>query len=1262
MTAPESAGRPERTERTEGISAPLDVFAAPLDGCTLVEASAGTGKTWAICGLVLRLLLERRLPVEKILVVTFTKAATAELKERIRSRIQQTLQRLRAPAEPAAADPFVDHLLASQRTAGQDDTSMALLLNAALQDFDQAAIHTIHAWCQRALGDTPLAAGMPLQQTVGADDSLLQLQVAQDFWRQQVVHGSLPPRLLAELAQRGDSPQYLAEMLKRQQAKPLARLIWPAGVDEAAHHHAHESTLAAAFSAAQQAWATGRDDFLAAVQVAFASFHKGRIDQAKISQACTQWDALLAGTDPVAAALGAKDRLMLFTPEKLAPTAKKPPMAPDPFPALAQSLLDARETMQNAIDLQRLRLLKAWLAAGPAALQAAKRQARSLAYDDLLLNLYQRLDGACGNGLQLAQALRQRWPAALVDEFQDTDPLQYAIFRRIYMEGTEPSPLFFVGDPKQAIYSFRHADLRTYLRARELATRKATLQANQRSAAPLVQACNALFSQHPAAFLQPGLDFHAVAVGTRPRPLVALSGPPSAAMQLWALPSDPPLSKSEALHAAATATAQEIAGLLAQVPASDIAVLVRSHRQGALMRDALQACGVASIELSQASLWDSSDAEELAQVLAAVLAPTHAGTVRAALATSLMGLEAAALQSLADADGEQAAWVHQVQALASLRDLWATQGVGLMLRRLQAHVALPARLLARADGERRMTNWLHLAECLQQAATEHPAPERLLRWLQQQRSEPHTRDGEATQLRLESDRHLVQIVTIHRSKGLEYPFVYCPFLWDGAPGGSPGQRLEGREGFDEATSQATIDFRPLGDKDPELAAWKATLKRDKQAENLRLVYVALTRAVQRCTLVVGPYAKTTSRSPKPSFTEAAGSPLHWLVAGAGGGGAKADAARQAQVWRDFADTLQSQAPDAVHWQPLPADAGVVTFADTSEHMLLAALPGPNRLPRPWRMGSYSSLSQGARQESAAVDHDRRLLPVPSGEDAPAPAPAPASTPASALPPGEDDILSFPRGAAAGECLHAVFEHIDFSDATTWPAVVQMRLDEHAAALPGARPEAVLAMLADVLSTPLLAPPAKSLRLADVACNRRLNELEFTVPAPDLSAAALQSLLQQHGLQGPVLAFAPLRGYLRGFIDLVFEHQGRFHVLDWKSNHLGDTAAHYAPAALQAAMAAQGYHLQLLLYTLALHRWLQQRLPGYDYEMHMGEGLYMFVRGVRPGWQDEVGRPCGVHAWRPPRELIEALSALLGPIDDAPGLPSLLDDPRIASGL
>jgi exodeoxyribonuclease V beta subunit len=196
------------------------------------------------------------------------------------------------------------------------------------------------------------------------------------------------------------------------------------------------------------------------------------------------------------------------------------------------------------------------------------------------------------------------------------------------------------------------------------------------------------------------------------------------------------------------------------------------------------------------------------------------------------------------------------------------------------------------------------------------------------------------------------------------------------------------------------------------------------------------------------------------------------------------------------------------------------------------------------------------------------------------------------------------------------------------------------------------MLADVLHTPLLPQGEGGWTLAQVPSTRRLNELEFTVPAPDLQAGALQAQLQRHGLDGPRLHFVPLHGHLRGFIDLVFEHAGRFHVLDWKSNHLGPRPQDYAPPALAQAMAAQGYHLQLLLYTLALHRLLQQRLPGYDYDAHVGPGLYLFVRGVRPGWRSEDGRPCGVHAWRPSLALVEALGTLLGPAEQAPGGPSL----------
>ncbi len=1283
MTAPDTPPGPPA----------LDVFSAPLEGATLVEASAGTGKTYAICGLLLRLLLERGLGIQQVLVLTFTNAATAELRDRIRARIASTQQALRAgglgatAGAAAGADPFVPQLLQQLRDQGLDDALLQTRLDLALQQFDEAAIFTIHGFCQRALADTPVTTGLPLRQDIQADDSALRLQVAQDFWRRHVAAGGLPPALLALLVQQGDSPARWAAQLKRRRAKPLARLCWPAGIDTPTP--LDDSALHQAFAAAQAAWAAGRSSFLAQLQAALPGLHKTRFKPPAVDLAIAQWDRLLAGTDPLAEPEpdAKKQRLDRFTPDALVPNKNKPPVGPHPVPACARALLDARAAAREGLQRARLRLLQRWLHEGPAALREAQRVQRVQSYDDLLVNLHARLaPGPSGD--TLAASLRARFPAALIDEFQDTDALQYAIFRRIYPPGAAALPLFFVGDPKQAIYSFRNADLRTYLRARSQVQREATLGHNQRSVPALVQAVNALFSRQPQPFRLAELPFRPVGVGSKPRtPLFedAAEGsarPAPAALQLWALPAEAPWPKADALAASAAATAGEIVRLLqaaqagrlrlgpAPVRADDIAVLVRSHRQGALMRQALLARGVASVELSQASLFDSPDAEELATVLAAVLQPARSGGLRAALATDLLGLDAAALLAL---DSDEAASARHAQALAGLRSLWAERGIGVMLRQLQARYALPARLLARPDGERRLTNLLHLAECLQQAEREHPAPAALLRWLQQQRQDLGARDQEASQLRLASDRHLVRIVTIHRSKGLEYPFVFCPFLWDGAAPAASA-RLEGLEGVDETDGQAVIDFR--SDSAPAL---KRAAAEEARAELLRLVYVALTRAVQRCWLVVGPYlARQTSAK------EATASPLQGLLLGSAA--ASADASSIAAAWQAFAATLAAAHPGAVSLQPLPGHASghhpgedpatVRWAAPAPDPQHLAALPSPAQPPQAWRMGSYSSLMQGARHETAAVDHDRRLLPAAAdglaalagmdGPQEPGTAPvlvragpmesaglAEADIPAS-------DILHFPRGAAAGECLHAVFEHIDFSNAATWRPAVDAALARHAQSLPGAAPEPVLQMLQDVLHTPLLA--GQPLTLAQVGPAWRLNELEFTLPAPALHAGALQALLQRAGLGGPPLAFGALHGHLRGYIDLVFEHGGRFHVLDWKSNHLGLRPADYAPPALAAAMSAQGYCLQQLLYTVALHRWLQARLPQYDYDRHVGPGLYLFVRGVRPGWQDAQGQPCGVHAWRPPRSLVEEASALLGPAADAPGLATSLhawnehDDP------
>ncbi|MGL6113290.1 MAG: exodeoxyribonuclease V subunit beta [Rubrivivax sp.] len=1213
---------------------PFDVFGCPLEGTRLIEASAGTGKTWALCGLFLRLLLERRLAVQEILVVTFTNAATAELRERIRSRIAETLARLRGTA-PQTADAFVDDLLHSLRSHhGLADADMVLRLELALQSFDEASIFTIHGFCQRALAQAPFSTGMPMALTLLSDDREMRLAVVHDFWRRRLAGSTLSSELAGHLIDMKDTPASLGALLDRRLAKPLSQLLWPEALDTPIELP-DPATLQAAFHGARELWLGQRQAIVGIVDEARPRLNANVYKPASLRTAFDSWDRLLAGEDALAAP-AALDKLELLSAARLKPNKGKAPPAPHPFFERAEALLALRAARDEGLALQRLALLRDLLSEGPPALRQAKRAQRLTAFDDMLHNLHQCL--CASNGEVFATALRTRFKAALIDEFQDTDPLQFAIFQAIY--GGSAAPLFLVGDPKQAIYSFRNADLHTYLRARSQARAEYTLGENQRSTRELIDALNALFGANAQAFMLPGLEYRAVAYGAKPRqPLLergtsaaAATGTP-AALQLWRLPrgrDGEPMKKQAAMQAALAACAGEIARLLQAarrgeitlggraLAAGDMAVLVRSHAHGSAMRRALAQVGVGSVELSQASVFDSADAAEIERLLAAILEPTRAGLLRAALATELMGLDAAAVQAVS---ADEAAWLDIVTRFSVYRATWLQRGVGLMLRRWMLGEGVSRRLLARPDGERRLTNLLHLAECLHEAADHHASPEALHRWLQAQRSE--SRHDDAAQLRLESDRDLVQVVTIHKSKGLEYPLVFCPMLWDGQVSGArAGEGLE----YHDANDAAVIDFRAL---DPEHgASIREQIALDAAAETMRLIYVALTRAVHRCYLVVGPYRRKHGKH--LSSSESCRARLNWLVAGQGStpqAWSKNTLAAQDidDAWAALA--LRNAPQIALH--DLPPDQGLVLPPLRPAAQGLAALPPPAHIAQGWRIGSYSSLAFGAVHEGAALDHDLRVH-------------APASDSTGEVPVLDaDDILRFPRGPIAGECLHAVFERIDFGDASSWPAAIDAVLQRFSQALPAVDlpaqwPRMLLRMLHDVLHTPL--PGA--LRLADVPLQRRQVEMEFHLPAKQLGATTLGDVLRRQGYAMPSLAFGTLSGYVRGFIDLVFEHDGRFFILDWKSNHLGDTAADYAPSAVARAMDEHGYHLQALLYALALHRLLQQRLPGYQHGQHFGGALYLFVRGVRPGWTTPDGSACGVHAHRPTVQTLTRLSALL----------------------
>jgi exodeoxyribonuclease V beta subunit len=1310
------------------IANELDVFICPLDGINQIEASAGTGKTWNIAALYVRLLLETSLTVEQILVVTFTDAATAELHERIRARIAGLAHWLEYGERGASGDPFIERLEETTLSESLTHEQALKRLRLALNAFDQASIRTIHGFCRRALEEAPFAAALPFEFELEGDDAQMRLDIATRFWRERVEpEAAQVDGFAAWLVSRSATPASLDDELRRRLKKPLAELRWDSVVLAAAAaaietaHPARASTTEAPHEVfertigdAWEIWVAEQAVIERTVEAGLVVLNKTSYKADTLRAVLDAWAQHAAERDPHAPL---PDKFDLLRASMLAGKTNKGKTPPEHrFFEQVDAVLDAMDAAQDQYRTRWLALVHRWLDWAPDALAEVKRARRALSFDDLLSNL----QSALNQHEWLAPTLRERYPAALIDEFQDTDPLQFDIFQRIY---APDGPLFLVGDPKQAIYSFRAADLHTYLRAREVANERYSLAVNQRSTASMIDACNRLFTANPHAFVLEGLDYVPVRPGQRKRDPFADArddgqdtystefdrSPPSrfdtgadtdidadagaghfdSALHIWQLPTDELLDKARFLTAAADACAAEIVRLLgdtkragAQVgdkplAPGQIAVLVQTRRQAAEVKRILSRWGIASVELTRESVFATDDAAHIERLLLAIEAPGDLRRLRAALAIDWIGLDAAAIARLDDIDrgdvdvpaepasrlaAQQASdatpWVER---LTRYRSIWHERGFAPMWRTLLRELRIAQRIVALPLGERRLTDLSHLAELLQTRAAEQAGAAPMLRWLAAQRAVPPSSDD--VQLRLESDRNLVQIVTVHKSKGLEYSVVFCPYLADGLLQSDRGGKLPVPDEYHDDDGRVTIDYRRLDDALSESIDLKSRI--EQAAERARLVYVALTRSVYRCYLVAGVY-----RSGK-STKEAQRSVLNWLVAGADRSfaawlDAPPEPAEIASAWQALA-----RGPIVLAPMPLIGQARRVSsqLHDRDDFVARVAF---RHLREAWRISSFSALieqrHEGYTGEPSALrdprpDHDER---VNERDDE---AQARPAGPARLREAG--DIVDFPRGAAAGECLHRLFELADFTSSDGWPGAIARALAERPAPaapeLARRMPAMMSNLLADVCATVLTtfdegegsgglqfvaAGPApglasktpehtktQGLALSGIALHRRLTELEFMLSAPSFDLHAMTRLLLDYGYPNLVLDASTLHGYLRGFIDLVFEYRGRYWIIDWKSNHLGDTALAYDRASMAVAMDEHGYALQSLIYCVALHRYLRSRIADYDYERHFGASLYLFVRGVRPQWRDGE-RPAGVHQDRPPRALIERFDALL----------------------
>ena len=1199
-----------------------------LGSINLIEASAGTGKTYAMTSLFVRLILDG-FNLEQVLAVTFTEAATSELRDRIRRRLLDTLTALE---KGRSDDLFLQHVLAGPDT---EKNRRRNRIRAALGAFDEAAIFTIHGFCHRVLKENAFESGMIFDADLVSDAQPLYREIAFDFWTRQVY--DLSEVFIRLLQKEKITPESLIDLVRTVAAEPDRKVLPLDPSSEMTQDGLNEI-----YQKARAIWQNEAKEIRVLLQthpgVNRRSYNKKNLDRwLENVQAFLEPDHIRD--------FETENSIDKFTRSRLLETnvkIKKAAACPEhPFFSACEALTIFPHGWLIAFK-------KRLMAYARAELHTRKTDQGICFFDDLIQNLDRALQGR--GAKLLANRIRDRYPAALIDEFQDTDMAQYRIFNRIY-QGTR-APFFLIGDPKQSIYAFRGADIFAYLTAvADAGDCSFTLGVSWRSDPGLIKAVNTLFGRVVNPFFYKQIGFAPV----QPRPdagdTFRINGKAGASFKILFVGRDHGIPMIKGLMSRGwimdhlpDRVAGDIANLLTggcamgmeetAIGPGDIAVLVRTNRQARLMQQALARLRVPCVLTSRESVFLSHEAMELYHVLAAVADPAGGNRVGAALCTAIFGITGDEIHGFLENENQ---WEDWVMRFRTWHATWQSHGFIQMmqtiffLRPKPESSTVIASLLTLPDGERRVANFDHLVELLHGAAVEqHLGMPGLLRWFEMQMA-ASDQVPDTFEMRLESDATAVQMVTIHKSKGLEYKVVYAPFLWDGRlynDSKAPARF------HDPANSRPVLD---MGSS--QIRENLALAGREEMAENLRLLYVTLTRAKHHCRVVWGA-VRDFETSPMAYLLHHPDKIVDFKMLAA-----HVSSLSDEQILADL-KSLAVEAGGCIQVETLLSDTPKPYLPERAGGKPLECRQNRRRLHIGWYLASFSKLV--ADSEDLTPDEDKGRDHDPAGEVVLAGAEVSADM---ALP--TDQIVplaEFSRGVRAGNFFHGVYEDLDFTcrDPETVKNLVAQKLETFGfdPALWKTATPAVMQTVDTCLDHDL-----PGLKLGSVDGDHRFNELEFIFPvaggasekAP-VNAGHLADLFSEYGSpaipdkypkQIGKLGFTPLKGYLKGFIDLIFEYRARWYLVDYKSNFLGKRFSDYTKDRLTHAMAGHHYFLQYHIYVAALHRYLAWRMPDYDYNIHFGGVYYLFIRGMSP----ETGPDCGIFRDRPSLELIQALSTL-----------------------
>ncbi|WNC70207.1 exodeoxyribonuclease V subunit beta [Thalassotalea nanhaiensis] len=1177
----------------------------PLNGCHLIEASAGTGKTFNITRIYLRMLLERRLSVENILVMTFTKAATEEIRGRIDEFLRDVLTHWQTYTNDENNHYFYT-LKQNLMVDGISDDAVKVIIKNALINLDEASIFTIHGFCKRVLSEQAFASGMNFNAQMEADDSEVVLQACQDHYRILAHADSLDDYQL--FVQHWATPEAFLASFKG--------LLYDDNLPTISDKQSLVSSLQVLATVAEQELL----EFEQCIFQALIDSKKGKARDTRVAE----FEQLLQFLKQLQSTNSDIENQLSNAPDFKFIAANR--FSKSPVKAELKQAFKTTGELSKLIKGFGAALLKSEAySLAVVAVKAikfkvleAKRLKNMLNFDDLISELARALKNEQNSNEQpLTNALIEQYPVALIDEFQDTDPKQFSILTQLYFDHSKDdsgaikqTALYLIGDPKQAIYGFRGGDIFTYLSAGELVDQQWVMDTNWRSSAMMIEGYNHLFYGNELTSSAKdvfgfGIQYQPVQASINADKERLIDNKDHKALQFVDFKASEEFEyrgyiKTDFRKSMAHWVAAEVGRLLSEallattvgsepVKAADIAILVRDGGEAEDIKQALNTLNIASVYKSQrANLFLSDIAQQFVAVLNAIINHEDDRAFIQALSGPYFSYSPSKLYEV---QNDEIVWERVRSEFNRLKAIWFKRGFMAMALKI-LHDYYPG---SQQDNERQLTNIIHLFELLQTESQRLKQPQELMAYLTEQCQNPNQNEAE---LRLESDADLIQIVTQHGSKGLEYPVVFVPFASRHKNPVKFGASFKEVLRFHQQEGDFTVH---LGDD----ALARQRMADEGYAEDVRLLYVAVTRAKHRCYL-----ACTT-------FQEHDKSPL-----------GKALQLSNGQSFSEGIQPLIAYAPQAIGLtiaEGADFKGSLVETVTQLEQFTEQEFTG--RIERDWWLSSFSALTRNVR-------HGGRNEPDRD----------PDEVSLNQLVSKKDVIrFAFQKGAKTGNLLHDVFERIDFEQ-PNWQKDASYNLTKFGELPSGFEQSDVYDWLEDCLNTPY---NEHNHTLAQLSVEETLREAEFYFPMENVDLGGLKRLLTQFrkslGLPEEELAqinselpaFGQLKGMMHGFIDLIFCKDNKYFVCDYKSSHLGDKFSDYLPERLSINVIKNFYDLQFLIYSLALHRYLKRRVPNYSIETHFGGVYYLYLRGMSADNNDF----CGVFFNSLTAELLQKLDHL-----------------------